>query len=139
MPLFLRADRGLRGGEAGDGDAVGGARNVGEADVVGEGDGFGFATVLAANADFEAGFFGAAVVHREFHQAANAFLIEHLEGVVVVKTPRHVVAQKLAGVVAREGAGGLRGEMKNPLGELSNVKSQSQNLDPVSLLLLYDV
>ena len=51
--LRLRADHGLGGGEAGDGDSVGGAAHVVQAGVVAEHDAGGVAAVFAADTDLE--------------------------------------------------------------------------------------
>ena len=65
--LALLLDGGLRGGEAGDGDAVGRAAHVVQADAVAELHGIRFAAVFAADAGLDAGPRLVALLDRDLH------------------------------------------------------------------------
>src|SRR5688572_13427482 len=72
----------LGGGEAGDGDAVGGATDVGEADAVAELDAVRIAAVFAADAEFDVRAGGAAFGDGGLHELADAGLVERRERVL---------------------------------------------------------
>ena len=93
---------GLGGGQSRDGDAVGGAGNVVEADVVAEGDTSGFAAMLAADAEFDVRAHGFGFGDTNFHQFADAGLVNGLERVAGQDLLGDIGLQELVGVVARE-------------------------------------
>src|SRR6476660_5741569 len=72
-------ERRLRGGEAGDGDAVGRRGDVIEAPRLAEGDRGRVAAMLAANAELEAGLRRAAALGGERDQLADPFLVDRDE------------------------------------------------------------
>src|SRR5688500_2513135 len=72
-------DRCLCRGEARDGHAVGGRRDVRESDLVAEGDRGRIASVFAADPDLEAGTRFAAAFDRDPHHRADAVAVEDLE------------------------------------------------------------
>src|SRR5215204_7474401 len=78
----LHLQRGLRGGEARDGDAEGRAGDVVETGQVAEGDGARLAAVLAADADLEAGLDRAPALRPHLHQLSDALAVQDLERVV---------------------------------------------------------
>ena len=91
--------------------------------------------MLAADAHADGGIGLLGLGHGELHQLADALLVEHDEGVVVVEALGDVVAEELAGVVAGEGAGGLgevvgaEGEEVNFLGDLVGGEGSAGHLD----------
>ena len=109
---FLRlggaAEDGLGGGEAGDWDSEGGAADVVQAHLVEEGHRRGVAAVLAADADLQVGLHGAAALHGQVHQGADACFIQRHEGVRRVDAALQVGRQEAAGVVPRQAERGLR-------------------------------
>src|SRR5215204_1369715 len=71
----LHLQRGLRGGEARDGDAEGRAGDVVETRQVAEGDGARLAAVLAADADLETGFHRTAALGADPDELADALAV----------------------------------------------------------------
>ena len=78
--LFASLDGSLGGSQTGDGHAVGGAGDVGEAHLVEELHGGGVAAYLAANAQVDVGAGLAAQLGGHGHQAAHAGLVQLGEG-----------------------------------------------------------
>src|SRR5215208_2300036 len=78
----LHLQRGLRGGEARDGDAEGRAGDVVEAGQVAEGDGARLAAVLAADADLEPRLDRAPALRPHPDELADALAVQDLERVV---------------------------------------------------------
>lgn len=74
--ILLVLDRGLGGGEAGDGDAEGAAGDVGQADLVAECDGRRIAALLAADAELDVRAGLAAELRCHLDEAADACLVE---------------------------------------------------------------
>src|SRR5260221_14229793 len=77
-----RRQRRLGGGEAGDGDGVGGARDVVEPDLLAELDRGGIAAMLAADAELEVLARPPAALAGDAHELADALDIERDEGIV---------------------------------------------------------
>ena len=98
--LLLIRKGGLGGGDAGGGHAVGGAGDVGEANLVAELDGGGVAAVFAADAHLHAGAGGAAEFFGHLHELADAVLVDAGEDVGLDDFEVAVVRQEGAGVVA---------------------------------------
>src|SRR5690349_24106726 len=76
-----RAQLGLSGGEAGNGDAEGRATDVVKSDFVAELEAVGVAAVLTADADLQLRVGGAAIFNDHTHQLADAFTVERMERV----------------------------------------------------------
>src|SRR5262245_46212406 len=76
--LRLRLQHGLRGGQAGDGNAEGARGNVAEAGAVAEFDGLRIAAVLAADADLQILLHLSSARDRVVDQFAHAGLVEGL-------------------------------------------------------------
>src|SRR3989475_5346685 len=74
------------------------------------------AAVLSTDADLELGPRSPAELDRQLDEFADAFLIEHLERVVLQDAVLHVERQEPARVGARQAEGGLR-EVGRPEGE----------------------
>src|SRR3954451_16683175 len=102
------AERGLRGGEAGDRDAVGRAGDVVEADRMEEGDGGGIAAVLAAGADLERGARLATACDADLDELADAFLVERDKGIDRQDALGHVGAEEACGIVTADAVRRLR-------------------------------
>src|SRR4051794_13363855 len=102
------AERGLRGGEAGDRDAVGRAGDVVEADRMAEGDGGGIAAVLAADADLERGARHTTACDADLDELADAFLVERDEGIDRQDALGHVGAEEACGIVTADAVRRLR-------------------------------
>ena len=77
-------DCGLSGGEAGDGNTVGRAADVVQANVVAELNTAGIAAVLTADAQTQVGVGLAAVMGSHLNQLANADLVQMLERIALV-------------------------------------------------------
>src|SRR5262245_59585979 len=77
----LMRDNRLGGCQSGNGYAVGRTTNVVQTDRVAELHRRRFTTVFTANAQLQLWACGPAFVGGDAHQTADAFLIEHLEGV----------------------------------------------------------
>jgi hypothetical protein len=74
------SDRGLGGGEAGDGHAVRRAAHVVEAELVAELHRVRIAAVFAADAELDVGAGAAALGHGDLHELADAGLVEVAKG-----------------------------------------------------------
>src|SRR5580658_6038198 len=101
LRFIAAADRRLRRGQPGDGYAIGRAGDVIHSEAVTELDRIGFATMLAADADFQIGPGGAAQLHRHLNQFADAFLVENREWISLEDLQLLVVFAELRVVVAR--------------------------------------
>src|SRR3954470_8976393 len=118
------AERGLRGGEAGDRDAVGRAGDVVEADRMAEGDGGGIAAVLAADADLERGARLTTACDADLDELADAFLVERDEGIDRQDALGHVGAEEARGIVTADAVRRLReviGAEREELGALRDL------------------
>ena len=78
--------------------------------------GSGVAAVFAADAQFDVGTSALAALDRDFHQAADAGLVERLERVSRENVQFLVVVDESAVVVAADAEAGLR-EVVRPEGE----------------------
>lgn len=106
-PYFLHSQHGLGSGQAGDGDAEGGAAYVIHANLMTEGNAFGFAAVFATNPDFKVGFGCATATGANLNKLANAALVENLERIIGEQLGLDVVGEEAGAVVAAEAEGGL--------------------------------
>ena len=93
------ADRGLRGGETGDGHTEWAAGNIVQTDPVAELHAHGVAAVLAADAAVQLRTNLLALLHSHLHQGTDAGLIQLGEGVVLEDLGVVVGVQELACVV----------------------------------------
>src|SRR5262245_41878047 len=98
----LALERGLRRGEARDGDAEGRARDVIEADLAEEVDARRIAAVLAADAELDARPRRAPPLLGHLHQRAHARDVDRLERILGEDVRLDVRTEELAGVVARD-------------------------------------
>src|SRR5579883_171366 len=116
--LLHRGQRGLCGGQAGDGDAEGRAAYIVEADLVAELDALGIAAMFAADAELQGRIRSASLLGGHLHELAHAFAVERLERIDLkdldlLRCARliqsiHILQQELAlGVVAAEAKGRL--------------------------------
>lgn len=103
----LVLDGSLRRCDAGDGHAVGGAGYVVHAELGAELHGGGLAAVLAADADLEVGAGGTAFLDAHLNELADAFLVEHFEGIGLDDAVLLVELEELGSVVTREAEGHL--------------------------------
>ena len=101
-------DRGLGGGEAGDGDAVRRARNVGEAGLMAELHRVRVATVFAADAELDARAGLVALLDGDLDELADTGLVDRGEGVFLHDFVFGVGAEEAAGVVTRYNRTGKR-------------------------------
>src|ERR1700723_276254 len=97
----LPAQRRLRGGEAGDGNAEGGARDIVEPRLLAEGDRGRIAAVLAADAELEIGPGLAAALGGDGDELANAFGVQGHERIGLEQSLDGVEAEERGSVVAR--------------------------------------
>src|SRR5205823_844430 len=103
LPRPRRRERGLRGGEPREWDAVRGAGDVVESQLVAEADGSRLSPVLAADAHLQALPGAAPALDGDPHQVADAATVERLEGVLLEHVVLQVVREELAlRVVTRE-------------------------------------
>ena len=120
---FLGSDGGLGGGESCDGETQRRAAHVVQADLMTEFHGRGIAAVFAADAQLDVGAGALAALDRDFHQAADAGLVERLERVRRENVHFLVLVDEAAVVVAADAEAGLR-EVVRPereeLGSLSD-------------------
>src|SRR5271170_7787455 len=87
-------------------------------------DALGVAAMLAADAELELGVGLAPALDRDSHQAAYAVGIELRERVCLVDAALDIIAEKFAGIVAREPIGHLRevvGAEGKKLGDRANL------------------
>src|SRR5436305_1233056 len=109
-------ERRLRGGEAGNGEAKGGAGDVVQAEFLAELDRAGVPAMLAANAELQGWAGLASPVRREPNQLADAIPIEGDEWISCEDAAACVGAEKRRCVVTRKAEGGL-GEIVGAEGE----------------------
>src|SRR5947209_4777552 len=107
LPRRTLAERGLGGGEACDGNAERGARDVIERNLVAERDGGGVAAVLAADPDLELCLRLPTALDADPHQFAHALAVDGDERIARENPARHVGAEKARGVVAADAEDGL--------------------------------
>src|ERR1700722_8387220 len=103
----LPAQRRLRGGEAGDGKAEGGARDIVDPRLLAEGDRGRIAAVLAADAELEIGPGLAAALGGDGDELANAFGVQGHERIGLKQSLDGVEAEERGSVVARYAERGL--------------------------------
>jgi len=109
LRVVLRTrNRRLGGGEAGDRHAVGRAAYVGEPDSVAEFYRLGVAAVFAADAEFDVGAGALGFFNGDFHELADAALVDGGEGVLRHDLGFLIRTEEGAGVVARHAEGRLR-------------------------------
>src|SRR5437870_8590485 len=130
------SERGLRGREAREWDAVRRARHVVQAELVAERDALRLASVLAADAELELGLRAAAALDRDPHQVADAADVERLERVLLEHAVLEIRREELPlGVVTREAKRRLReivrpeGEEIGLLGDLVRADACARELD----------
>ena len=140
LVAFTHSQRGLGGGQPGNGDAIGRATDIVEADHVEELDAVGVATVLTADAHFQGGVGFPAVHYRHADELADAVAVDRLEGVDGKNLDFPICAwfikaidvfeQELAlGIVAADAKGCLRqvvGAEAEELGYLGNLRRRSE-------------
>src|SRR6266403_5618377 len=102
------AERGLRGGQPRDRDAVGRARDVIEANLVAERDGGGIAAMLSTDPDLDIRAGLAAAHDADLHQLANAVAIDRDERIDLQNPLCDVGAEESGGVISADAVGGLR-------------------------------
>src|SRR6266487_2140141 len=89
-------ERGLRGCEPREGDAIRRAADVVQAELVAERDARGLSPVLAANAELDVFLRGAAALDRDSHQIPHPALVERLERVALEHAVLEVPGEELA-------------------------------------------
>src|SRR5688500_1962642 len=127
LPVARRAalaflDRGMRGGQSGDGDAEGGAADVVEADRVAELDRLRVAAVFAADAALEVRVRLAAELHAHADQLADAAEVDRLERVALEQLLLDVLGEEDARVVAAVAEGHLRQVVRAEAEELGRLR-----------------
>src|SRR5690606_3467232 len=111
----------LRCGETGDGDAVGRAGHVVEANFVEECDGGRITSMLAADADLEVWAHPTSAGGPDLDQFADTGLVDRHERIDLDYAGLHIVRQYRGGVVPREAEARLRqivGAERKELGTL---------------------
>ncbi len=94
--MVAAGDGDLRRGETGDGDPVGGAGDVVEADFSAESDRGRVAAMLAADAHFQVGAHAPTLLNRHLDQLAHAVTVQCLEWVLRQNLVLHVLEQEFA-------------------------------------------
>src|SRR5438105_10257058 len=107
---FLRArfKSGMGCGEAGDWDAVGGARDVIQADRMAELHGARLTAMFTADADLQLGADAPTGRYGNANQLPNTVLIQHLKGIVGNYTTFDIIRKEPTGIVSAEAERGLR-------------------------------
>src|ERR1700741_635369 len=84
---------GLGGGQPGDGDPIGRAGHIGEAELMAEGDRSRVCALLAADADLEPGLGPATTLDADAHQFADALAIDRHERIGLQDAARGIRAE----------------------------------------------
>src|SRR5271154_5548739 len=122
LRLALFFNRRLCGGKSGDGHSERTARNVGESDAMAEFHRIGVAAVFAADAELDVGSRLAALRDGDFHELADAGLVNRGERIFLHDLHFLIRAEEAAGIVAAHAERGLRQIVRAEAEELRRLR-----------------